>query len=59
MFSWLIKRYLKKHLEIKLQYWPMSENVQVLLLLDDDVIPHPEQNCNNVNYEEIYYSNRF
>lgn len=38
MFSWLIKRYIKKHLKIKLQYWPMSENVQVLLLLDDETI---------------------
>ena len=38
MIDWLIKRYLKKHLHIKTQYWPMSENVQVLLLLDDDVI---------------------
>lgn len=38
MIDWLIKKYLKKHLEIKLQYWPMSGNVQVLLLLDDDVI---------------------
>ena len=38
MIDWLIKKYLKKHLGIKLQYWPMSENVQVLLLLDDDVI---------------------
>ena len=38
MIDWLIKRYLKKHLHIKTQYWPMSENVQVLLLLDDETI---------------------
>lgn len=38
MIDWLIKKYLKKHLGIKLQYWPMSENVQVLLLLDDETI---------------------
>ena len=38
MLGWLIKKYLKKHLHIKIQYWLMSENVQVFLLLDDETI---------------------
>ena len=38
MIGWLIKKYLKKHLEIKLQYWQISNNIQCLLMFDDDVI---------------------
>lgn len=44
MIGWLIKKYLKKHLSIRLQHWPMSGVVQIMLLLDDDVISSSSTN---------------
>ena len=38
MIIWLIRRYIKKHLKIRIQWWPVSERIETELLLDDDVI---------------------
>ena len=38
MIGWLIKKYLQKNLKIRLQYWPMSEMIEVHLELDGKLI---------------------
>ena len=43
MIGWLVKKYLKKHLSIRLQHLPMSA-VEISLLLDDDVISSTSTN---------------